>query len=655
MNIKSIGHLSRKKVVYGVLGLAVVVVAAFAFSSIYKTPASSSAGVARTVTVTKGDVQSSVSTSGNLSTVSTANENFVNSGTLTTLNAKVGQKVTAGEVLGTIDSSQESASLDAANSTLTVAKMNYTNDQTSSATLETSLKTAKSTLATDEGGGTTVQKDQNQSTLDSAEQQLTNDKNQLTTDTAQLATDEATLSSEQSSYSSAVSLGCPASPTAQGTSSGPSTGTATASAGAAPTVSTDAATSISATSAELDATINPNGSGTQYYFEYGSTAAYGLATAPVLMTTSGTTSSNVSVEVTGLSPNTTYMYEVVATNSIGSDAGVGVTFTTANTSCAIDAQAVSTDQATVTSDENALPKDQSAITVQTLAVSIAQQNVKPSSTSITSDKSAVTQAEASIAQNKIGLVQDQATIAQDELSVENDSKSLGETQLVALVTGTITAVNGSVGEVVNGGGSSTSGTATSTSTSATGTGTGAGTSLVTIQGLRQLQVVASIAEADAIKVQVHQTASITLPSLPNTVVRGVVTAIAPVSTIVSNVVTYPVTISVTNPPASLRDGMTADVSIVVQTATNVLELPSAAITTTGGTSTVEVLSKSGVQTSTKVTLGLVGTTDTQITSGVTEGETIAEPTASVSAATSTATPAAGGLGGGGRGFGGGAP
>jgi macrolide-specific efflux system membrane fusion protein len=103
--------------------------------------------------------------------------------------------------------------------------------------------------------------------------------------------------------------------------------------------------------------------------------------------------------------------------------------------------------------------------------------------------------------------------------------------------------------------------------------------------------------------------------------------------------------------------MTSEVSVIVQTASNVLELPSAAITTTGSTSTVQVQTSKGVTKTTPVTLGLVGSSFTEITSGVTVGETIVEPQASVAATTGAATPAAGGgggFGGGGR-FGGGAP
>jgi multidrug efflux pump subunit AcrA (membrane-fusion protein) len=274
--------------------------------------------------------------------------------------------------------------------------------------------------------------------------------------------------------------------------------------------------------------------------------------------------------------------------------------------------------------------------------------MKVSSSSIQADRSTITQDRSTIAQGKVGFVQDQGSIAQDETSVEQDDKSLQETQLVALISGTVTAVNGSVGQTVSGGGSSTSSTS---STSSSTSSTTSSSALVTIQSLGSFQLVADVAEADATKIEVHQTASVTLAALSNTEVSGVVTAVSPVSTVVNNVVEYPVTIALVRPPKSLKDGMTAEVAIVVQSASNVLLLPSAAITTTGNVSTVNVLSK-GVQKTVTVTLGIVGTSFTQVTSGVSEGETIVEPTASVSAASSSGT-TTGGFGGGG--FGGGAP
>ena len=142
----------------------------------------------------------------------------------------------------------------------------------------------------------------------------------------------------------------------------------------------------------------------------------------------------------------------------------------------------------------------------------------------------------------------------------------------------------------------------------------------------------------------------TLAALPSTEVAGVVTATSPTSVVASNVVTYDETIALRNPPPTVLDGMTADVSVVVETATNVLEVPSAAVTTTGATSTVTV-QKNGKDVTTRVTVGLVGSSTTQILSGVTVGEKLVEPTATVSSSSST-TGSSGPtrFGGGGGGF-----
>jgi len=68
MSISASGFFSRKRVGYSTLAVVVAIVAALAFYSIYRSP-SSSATATRTVKVTKGTVQASVSASGNLSTV----------------------------------------------------------------------------------------------------------------------------------------------------------------------------------------------------------------------------------------------------------------------------------------------------------------------------------------------------------------------------------------------------------------------------------------------------------------------------------------------------------------------------------------------------------------------------------------------------------
>ena len=59
------------------------------------------------------------------------------------------------------------------------------------------------------------------------------------------------------------------------------------------------------------------------------------------------------------------------------------------------------------------------------------------------------------------------------------------------------------------------------------------------------------------KLAVGQPATITFPALTNTEVAGKVTAVSSTSTVVSNVVTYDATIALVNPPAEVKEGMTA--------------------------------------------------------------------------------------------------
>ncbi len=100
-----------------------------------------------------------------------------------------------------------------------------------------------------------------------------------------------------------------------------------------PTVITSAATNVSTSSATLNGTVNPNGSSTTYYFEYGTTTSYGTQIpTPPGSAGSGTSNVSVSTSVPGLTPSTTYHYRLVASNSGGtSNNGNDQTFITTGT------------------------------------------------------------------------------------------------------------------------------------------------------------------------------------------------------------------------------------------------------------------------------------------------------------------------------------
>jgi hypothetical protein len=84
-----------------------------------------------------------------------------------------------------------------------------------------------------------------------------------------------------------------------------------------------------------------------------------------------------------------------------------------------------------------------------------------------------------------------------------------------------------------------------------------------------------------------------------------------------------VTIAVTGSPTGLYAGSTATVSIVTKEITNAVQVPTAAISYSGGKATVtEVVNGSHVVKS--VTTGQVSSGDTQITGGLTSGDQVVE-------------------------------
>jgi plastocyanin len=94
-----------------------------------------------------------------------------------------------------------------------------------------------------------------------------------------------------------------------------------------PAASTESATKVGGTEATLTGSANPHGVATTYFFNYGPTAAYGQKTTET-SAGSGTAAVPVSVPVTGLTPETTYHFQLVAKSAAGTVTGVDKTFTT---------------------------------------------------------------------------------------------------------------------------------------------------------------------------------------------------------------------------------------------------------------------------------------------------------------------------------------
>jgi multidrug efflux pump subunit AcrA (membrane-fusion protein) len=263
----------------------------------------------------------------------------------------------------------------------------------------------------------------------------------------------------------------------------------------------------------------------------------------------------------------------------------------------------------------------------------------------------------------VGSAQAQVLLAQTNLN---------STTLTAPTDGTVMSLSGAVGESVaagggatalapgstapqpaSSGGASSSGAASSGAGSSGGGSSGAATAFAVLGNVAGLQVVAPFAEADAARVQGSQEASVTFDAVPGVTVPAHVLAVAVGGTVVSNVTNYYVTLTLDQASQQLKSGMTANASVVVSQASDVLMVPNSAITRLGSQAYVTVLSRDGTtQTRVPVQTGTVGDSTTEITSGLSQGDRVVLPQLRLPSQTQTTGGGRGVLGGGGGGGGG---
>lgn len=155
-------------------------------------PASSSARTSsQLVTAEQGVVQSTVTGSGNIEAGSNVNVNFQTNGTLSAVDVHVGQHVTKGQLLGTLNPTTAQLTLDQAEQTLTAADDQLSSAESGSSTSTSStsggLSTTSSAGSTSGGSSTTS------SAASIASAQAAVDSAQANVNTAQTALNETKL------------------------------------------------------------------------------------------------------------------------------------------------------------------------------------------------------------------------------------------------------------------------------------------------------------------------------------------------------------------------------------------------------------------------------------------------------------------------------
>jgi hypothetical protein len=107
-----------------------------------------------------------------------------------------------------------------------------------------------------------------------------------------------------------------------------------------PVALTGDATGVSMSSATLNGSVDPNGRSTTWYFEYGTSTSYGSKTS-TQSAGSGTSPTNVSASVSGLTRGKQYHYRLVATSDAGTARGADRTFSTTGAPSAATSPATS--------------------------------------------------------------------------------------------------------------------------------------------------------------------------------------------------------------------------------------------------------------------------------------------------------------------------
>lgn len=203
----------------------------------------------------------------------------------------------------------------------------------------------------------------------------------------------------------------------------------------------------------------------------------------------------------------------------------------------------------------------------------------------------------------------QAQVDVAESGVDTAQAAMDGATLVAPVAGLLTAVNLEVGDAVGSSGPSSGGGDTTTAQ-------------FTIVGTDAWEVDVTVSDADVALIEVGDQAEVTLDGATDPVF-GTISEIGLLSTSDSGVAAYPVTVAVTGDQEGLHDGVSADVELVYERRTDVLTVPSLAVTTAAdGTTTVKQVDADGKTVDVPVTTGETSGNLTEITEGLAEGDEV---------------------------------
>ncbi|GAA2884773.1 hypothetical protein GCM10010472_48670 [Pseudonocardia halophobica] len=234
----------------------------------------------------------------------------------------------------------------------------------------------------------------------------------------------------------------------------------------------------------------------------------------------------------------------------------------------------------------------------------------------------------------------QAAVVRDaENTVADAQRAVDNAVLRAPVAGTVSAVNGAVGDFVAAAGGATPlapGTdaripAAAGSADAAAADSASNGAFITLNDLQTFQLVVPFEESDAAQVAPNQRVDVTVDAVPGLTSPGTVVAVAPTADQISGVVSFYATIVLTQVDPQLKDGQTAQADVLTKVVDDVLRVPAAAVRQENGRTVVSVPGSDGQAVTREFTPGVVGDSFTEVRAGLDEGQEVLLPQATVQA------------------------
>jgi multidrug efflux pump subunit AcrA (membrane-fusion protein) len=213
------------------------------------------------------------------------------------------------------------------------------------------------------------------------------------------------------------------------------------------------------------------------------------------------------------------------------------------------------------------------------------------------------QQEIQLDSKKLDIANAETQLEADKLNLNTQQQQLDYTTVTSPMDGTVSALDVQIGSMVQSGVGGFSG----------------GTTIMTLSDLSHIFVMATVDQSDIGGIKLGQPARVEVDSFPNRDFAGKVVRIATTGVNTSNVVTFEVKVEVIDKDKNLlRPQMTGTVTIVEDQRSNVLMVPTAAVSHRSGQSFVQL--PGGEKRPVK--LGLEGSDNFEVISGVSEGDKV---------------------------------